>query len=339
MKTRVSSSTHWELLRARIGWSVLFAAVAVLVAVTAMGAGRQATKPLAPVRMPPDLLPERPPIVGIAHIGLKVSDLDTTRQFYGHVLGYDEPFRVNNPDGSLAHTYFKVNDHQYIEIFPALKSPTEDRLSHIAFETTDSQALRDYLAVKGVKVPDRVKPGNDGNLNFTVTDPDGHRVEFCQYMPGSMQTSNFGKFLPETRISDHIQHVGITIKDRAAADKFYKNILGFRVGWYGGATDQRTDYVNMVVPEGHDWVEYMLNVDNNPTPRQLGGKNHMSLRVPSIQAGASTVAGRGYKVDAPNVGRSGKWQVSLYDPDLTRVELMEPKPVKTPCCSIMPDWQ
>jgi lactoylglutathione lyase len=318
----------------RGGW---LAAFAVLGAAVALGAAMQAPKRLPP-RMPPDLMPERPPIVGISHIGLKVSNLEVTRQFYGRVLGYDEPFKVDNPDGSLAHTYFKVNDHQYIEIFPSMKNPDEDRLSHIAFETTDSPALRDYLAVKGITVPDRVKPGHDGNLNFTVTDPDGHRVEFVQYMPGSLHSSHFGKFMPETRISDHLEHVGITVKDRAAADKFYKDILGFRVGWHGGRTDDTTDWVDMVVPEGKDWVEYMLNV-HNPTPRQLGVSHHLSLRVPSTEAAYKKVMERGYKAGEPQVGRDGKRQLNLFDPDFTRVELMEAQPVQTPCCSPMPDWE
>ncbi len=330
--------TH-NLLRLRSRHHILLAALAALGAAIGMGAAMQATRQhVVPKYMPPDLLPERPPIVGVAHIGLKVSNLATTRQFYGHVLGYAEPFEVDNPDGTLSHTFFKVNDHQYIEIFPTLKSPDEDRLSHIAFETTDSKALRDYLAMKGVTVPDRIKPGRDGNLNFTVTDPDGHRVEFVQYVPGSLHSRNFGKFLPEARVSDHIQHVGITVKDRAAADKFYRDILGFRIGWHGGMTDGTTDWVDMVVPNGQDWLEYMLNV-HNPTPRQLGVMHHFSLRVASVQAGYRTVTARGYKAAEPKVGRDGKWQLNLYDPDLTRVELMEPRPVQTPCCSPMPDWQ
>ena len=337
VKTLDDSQTHVKMRRARSSRWVRFAAVAVLATATAMGAAMQAGKTRLP-NMPPDLMPERPPIVGISHIGLKVSDIAATRQFYGHVLGFDEPFHADNPDGTLSHTYFKVNDRQYIEIFPSLKNPDEDRLSHIAFETADSKALRDYLAIKGVTVPDQVKPGRDGNLNFTITDPDGHRVEFVQYLPGSEHSNAFGKFMPETRISDHIRHLGVTIKDRAAADKFYKDILGFRVGWYGGVTDQRTDYVDMVVPDGHDWLEYMLNV-NNPTPRRLGGAHHLSLQVPNIREGAQTLTRRGLKAIEPQIGRNGSWQISIYDPDGTRVELMEPKPARTPCCSILPDWQ
>jgi len=37
--------------------------------------------------------------------------------------------------------------------------------------------------------------------------------------------------------------------------------------------------------------------------------------------------------EAPKIGRDGKWQLNLYDPDETRVELMEFTPVEKPCCS------
>ncbi len=210
---------------------------------------------------------ERPPIVGVAHIGLKTKDLAASREFYGHYLGFQEPFTIDKPSGGLMLTYFKVNDHQYIEVFPELKSDTEDRLSHIALETTNIQQLRDYLASKGVKVPDTLKPGLDGNVSMMLKDPDGHNVEFVQYMPGSLHSKNFGKFLPDTRISQRIIHVGITVKDRAAADAFYRDILGCHDIWHGGMKDDRVDWVDMRVPEGTDWVEYMLNV-NNPSPKR-----------------------------------------------------------------------
>lgn len=37
--------------------------------------------------------------------------------------------------------------------------------------------------------------------------------------------------------------------------------------------------------------------------------------------------------DKPEIGRDGKWQYDVYDPDLTRIELMEPAPTKDPCCN------
>jgi catechol 2,3-dioxygenase-like lactoylglutathione lyase family enzyme len=275
----------------------------------------------------------RPPIVGVAHIGLRTDNLQAAREFYGGILGYQEPFTVDKPTGGLMLTYFKVNDHQYIEVFPELNSPAQDRLSHIAFETTDIQALRTYLSEQGLKVPSKLEPQLDGNLSFEVSDPDGHTVEFVQYMPGSLHSRNFGKFLSDRRISVRMIHLGVTVKDRTAADRFYKDILGFKETWHGGMTDERTDWVDMRVPEGTDWLEYMLNV-HNPSPKSLGVMHHFALGVPSVAAAHEVLQKRGASLrERPQIGRDGKWQLNLYDPNFTRVEIMEPKPVRTPCCS------
>lgn len=277
----------------------------------------------------------RPPIVGVAHIGLKTKDLAASREFYGHQLGFLEPFTLDKPSGGLMLTYFKVNDHQYIEVFPELKSDTEDRLSHIAFETTNIQQLRDYLAQHDVKVPATLKTGLDGNVSMMLKDPDGHNVEFVQYMPGSLHSKNFGKFLPDTRVSDHMIHVGVTVADQSAADHFYKEVLGFHEMWHGGKTDDRVDWVDLQVPDGTDWVEYMLN-SKNPTPKTLGVLHHLALGVKSVDAGYKTVVDRGMQLrEPPKIGRDGKRQLNMYDPDLTRTELMEFKPVEKPCCSPM----
>jgi lactoylglutathione lyase len=282
--------------------------------------------------------PTRPKILGVAHIGLRTDNLEGARKFYGGVLGFQEPFTYSLPaseGGRFLLTYFKVNDHQYIEVFPELKDPKQDRLSHISFETSDAEQMRAYLASKGVKAPEKLEPMGDGNRGFDVDDPDGHVVEFVQLMPGSLHSTHFGQNLPDSRISQRIIHVGVVVSDRAAADRFYKDILGFQEIWHGGMKDSETDWVDMRVPDGTDWLEYMLNV-HNPDPRELGVMNHFALGVPSVKAGYEIALKRGYKADEkPQIGRDGKWQFNMYDPNFTRVELMEPKPVQKPCCSPM----
>jgi len=90
----------------------------------------------------------------------------------------------------------------------------------------------------------------------------------------------------------------------------------------------------MRVPEGTDWLEYMLNV-HNPSPKRLGVMHHFALGVKDIQAPYKIVMERGYKAEEPKIGRDGKWQLNLYDPNFTRAELMEFQPVEKPCCSPM----
>ncbi len=242
--------------------------------------------------------------------------------FYGKGLGFAE----------MSTGRFKVNDHQYIQILPNLETENQDRLDHIAFETTNVKQLHAYLKSKKVTVGEITKD-HDGNLSFMLTDPDNHKVEFVQYVKGAVQSWNLGQSLPPTRVSDRIIHVGVTISDRAAADKLYKDILGFKMTWYGGPTDDSVRWVDMRVPDGTDWLEYMLG-NVNPTPKQLGVMHHLALGVPDIQAGFKTVTANGIKPpQPPKIGRDGKWQLNLYDANFTRTELMEFKPVEKPCCS------
>ena len=276
----------------------------------------------------------RPSIMGIAHIALRIKDGAEARDFFGHVLGFDELPQEETDRGNMRYTYFKVNDFQYIEISPTLSSSTEDRLINIGFRTSDARGLRKYLSDHGITVPPELRKDAGGDLSFSVQDPAGHTVEYIQYMPGSVESRNFGKFLSPRRTSHEVIHAGETVQDRAAADHLYGEILGYRLMWHGGMTDTQTDWVDMVVPNGKNWLEFMLNV-HNPTPRTLGVMNHFSLGVEDIQSVLATVKARGYESGKPQIGRDGKWQLNLYDPDLTRVEFMEFKPVRKPCCSPM----
>src|SRR5438034_11635866 len=103
--------------------------------------------------------PVRPPITAVSHIALYVHDIEKSRAFYKDFLGFAEPYSLPNADGSVHLTWIKINDQQTIELFPETEPKTNDRLYHIAVETTDATAMRDYLAGRGVKVPDKVGKG------------------------------------------------------------------------------------------------------------------------------------------------------------------------------------
>jgi hypothetical protein len=78
----------------------------------------------------------------------------------------------------------------------------------------------------------------------------------------------------------------------------------------------------------------MLNVPADADKKLLGVMNHIALGVPDIHAAAKQLLTNGMKLsEEPQIGRDGKWQLNLYDPDDTRVELMEFTPVEKPCCS------
>jgi catechol 2,3-dioxygenase-like lactoylglutathione lyase family enzyme len=271
--------------------------------------------------------PKRPRILGISHMALYVSDLQKARAFYEDFLGFEEPYVLTRDDGSVHIAFVKINEDQYLELFT--DPPKQDgQMSHIAFFTDDVEGLRAYLAAQGVKVPAQAGKGKIGNTNFNVTDPDGHTVEFVQYEPDSWTRREMGKHIPDTRISTHIPHLGVTIRHLDAAQKFYSGILGFQEFWRGSSDGKTLSWVNLRVPDGNDYLELMLYSDPLDAAG-LGSKNHICLVTPDIAKAVATLNARLARKNYTRtieikVGKNGKRQANLYDPDGTRVELMEP---------------
>lgn len=264
------------------------------------------------------------PISGIAHAAFLVSDIEKAAQFYTGLLGYQEAFRLKDDQGNLRYVFLKINEDQYLEIFPGLKPEQDRRLSHLALATPDIEKLHTLLTERGL-APGKIQPGRDGNVNFSVKDPDGMRVEFVQYQPGSGVRQTRGKLLGEGRISDRLRHVGITVANLEAALAFYRDKLGFRETWRGGPSDSELRWVNMQMPGG-DYVEFMLHT-GAPTRNQLGSMLHICLEVPDIQAAYKKLLARGLPAEdrfKPRVGRNQRWLLNLFDPDGSRTELMEP---------------
>lgn len=274
---------------------------------------------------------ERPKILGVAHIALFVSDIEKARAFYKDFLGFEEPFYLNKPDGSVDLTFIKINDHQYIELFNGLKSPQQDRLNHISIYVDDAERMRRYLGARGVKVPDSVPKGRTRNSNFNVKDPDGHTVEIVQYEPDGWPMKFRGRMMPDSRISARMMHVGIIVRNLDAAMKFYGDLLGFREIWRGSSNGQTLSWVNMQVPEGRDYIEFMLYKDPPPGDRR-GSAHHIALEVPDMVKAQAALEGRQYRKGyqrplEPRTGTNRKRQLNLFDPDGTRTELMEPNTV------------
>ncbi len=274
----------------------------------------------------------RPRILGAAHAAFYVSDLAKARTFYTDFLGFAEaPFALKKSDGAERIIFIKINDTQYIELF-AEPTRGEGQLNHIAIQTDDTDRMRDYLAARGVAVPSTVGRGQTGNKNFTVKDPDGHTVEIVQYLPDSKTSREAGRSMPATRIANRLMHMGFLVGKLDASQGFYSGVLGFREFWRGQPPGSATlSWVNMRMPDGEDYVEFML-YDTLPAPADRGTKNHISLEVQDAQRAVDELqrrAARGLyaREIVLRIGVNRRRQVNLFDPDGTRVELMESRTV------------
>jgi lactoylglutathione lyase len=270
----------------------------------------------------------RPKILAISHAGYFVSDLPKALDFWHGLLGYDDPYDLKNPDGTIHIAFIKINDHQHIELFNQQPPAGSGHLSHIAFTVSNAEQMRAYLASKGVPVGSKVGKGKTGDLNFEVKDPDGNLVEFVEPQPDGMEAKNAGKFLPATRISDAIYHLGFLVGRSDKSIAFYGDILGFREFWRGSSKGTILSWIDMRVPDGQDYVEFMLYSDL-AAPDKRGGSEHTSLVVPDLAKSIAILEARpAYKTYGKplesHTGVNGQRQVNLFDPDSTRVELMEP---------------
>lgn len=268
---------------------------------------------------------QRPRILGVAHIALYAHDIEQSRSFYTGMLGFQEPYSLENPDGSLSAAFFKINDHQYVEILPE-KEPSTDRLVHIALETDNAEQLREYLGSRGVQVPDRVTKDRTGNTSFTVTDPDKHTVEFVQYDPDGWSMRENGEFMNDRRASSHMSHVGIIVYALEPAMKFYRDILDCQEIWRGSSNQKTLSWVNMKVPDGDNWVEFML-YDQFPDLRQLGVLHHIGMEETDVARSAAifeaSPARKNYTRSVELRGTPPR-QFQVYDSDGSRTEIMVP---------------
>ncbi len=271
----------------------------------------------------------RPPITGLSHILLYADDIPKSERFYAGLLGWKQIPAESSKSG----VRFYANHEQYVELVAPPDPKLEDRLAGVAFATSDAEALRRYLAVHGVAVPTSVSVEEDGSRTFQVSDPEGNKVSFSQ----------LGRHVPPPpasaapAVSSHIMHAGYVVRNRVALDHFYKDVLGFHLYWQGGNPPSRVDWVMMQVPDGTDWIEYMLYLPAKPSAAELGSANHLAPGVARVADLQKKLEARGWMPasgkDPKVLGVDGKMQLDLTDPDGTRVEFMEFKPVKQACCS------
>ena len=266
---------------------------------------------------------KRPKMTGVAFVRISVEDLETATSFYSGTLRLPS---LKCTDKSAK--CFFVNPSQRVELIEQTATPSGDRVDAIGIFTTDADSLRQYFLANGQQ-PGELVTNAPWGISFQIKDPEGHVLEFVQ-RTGGVAGSISGPVPQGMRII----HSGFVVKDREAMDKFYRDILGFHLYWHGGMKDGETDWVDMQVPDGMDWIEYMLNVPANADKHTLGVMNHIALGVPDVRTAAEQLKKNGVKLtDEPKIGRDGKWQLNLYDPDQTRVELMEYTPTEKPCCA------
>jgi catechol 2,3-dioxygenase-like lactoylglutathione lyase family enzyme len=271
------------------------------------------------------------PLLGLARVTIRVSDLDQARAFYTGIDGFEEAYDARNADGSIAAAYFKVNDEQFLEIIPGLRKDDVRPMTGFAIRTNEIEKLRKTLVREGLN-PGEIQKDADGGRGFRLTNLPGQDLdylEFVQYGPNSLADRTKGKSLGAHRLSTHLDHVGIIATDFDAAYDFYVKVLGFHETWRRVTPDQSRVVIDHIELSGSsgDMVE-LSNQTGSKTPltrQRAGGAAHFALTVPDIKAVETEVNARDARLrqTPPRYGLDNRWNFNTFDPDSTRVEFMQ----------------
>ena len=207
--------------------------------------------------------PTRPAITGIAFARYYTTDPTAAAHFYGDTLGLTQ----TKLPGKLV---YPIGHSQWVELVPTTAPPkANNRLLAVGFTTRDAAGLARYLTAHNVAIEIPLKNGE-----FAVRDPEGNLVYFVQ--SGSNKLAANAALDPKAP-SHRMIHTGFQVQDAAKEDTFWRDILGFTPLWHGGFDDKVVKWSSVQVPEGSDWLEYMLDDGPTPTLRQSGSSNHISL--------------------------------------------------------------
>ncbi len=196
---------------------------------------------LAFVLLVPAALPaqQSPPLAGIAHVAIRVKDLGASIDFY-ESLGFDQAFDLRR-DGVPYESFIKINDHQFLELYPVDEKNPQPAFLHVCFEGNDLEAVHDFYMAHGL-TPTAVRKASAGNMLFTMPGPPQpigpdskpilQNIEYTQYMPGSLHSNDAGQHLGpnkgQDRIGDRLLGAAIAAVDPETARLFYINQLSFK---------------------------------------------------------------------------------------------------------------
>ena len=130
-------------------------------------------------------------IASIAHVAIRVKNIDAILDFYVNKLGFREMMRLDR-DGKLWLLYLRITDTQYLEVFPeGVGERAAEReavgFNHLCLEVTDLDRSLRELDAAGVPLIRGKAMGADGNWQAWIEDPDGNRIELMEMAEDSLQ--------------------------------------------------------------------------------------------------------------------------------------------------------
>ena len=270
---------------------------------------------------------KRPKITAIDHVDFYTTDAAKNDHLYSELLGlaHAKPIEPGQTQRYL------VGSSQWVGYSPAPDASVKNRMDHVALTTDDAETMKKYLAGKGNQRPAIADQMARWQQIIFGEGPGELHHRICP--AGKIDSRGGGKERSGFAAHDSCGICGPQPGSRKQVLHRHARIPSLLVWRHEGRQGRLGRATG---PEGRDWVEYMLNIKPDADLQTVGVMNHISLGVADMKQTQAKIESRGWKSNSREhyqLGRDGKVQLNIYDPDLTRVELMEFKPREKPCCS------
>ncbi len=264
----------------------------------------------------------------VAMVGLTVSDMDRSVDFYTRVLDFE---RVSDAEvagsayeqlegvagGKLRVVRLRLGDEslQLTEFVgsPGRPAPPDSRsndrwFQHVAIIVSDMDRayarLREFKVRQASTAPQllpKTIPSAAGIRAFYFRDPDGHPLEILQFPPDKgdpkWQRGN-------GRLFRGIDHTAIVVKNTGASLAFYRDVLGFRVAGESLNFGMEQEHLNNVPGArlritglrsgrgpGVEFLEYLAPTDGRPYPADERANDLVHWQTTVLVPDAAAAAG------------------------------------------------
>ncbi len=277
----------------------------------------------------PRSLPANGSVAALQVVGMTVSDVDRSVEFFTKVLSFEKVSDVEVAGDDYEHleglfglrmriARLKLGDES-IELTEYLTprgrsvpvdSRSNDRwFQHVAIITSDMDRAYDWLRKNKVqhsstgpqKLPESIKPAA-GIRAFYFKDPDGHALEVLQF-PADKGAAKWHKTPDKLFLG--IDHTAIVVSDTNASLKFYRDTLGMKVAGESENFGTEQEHLNNVFGArlhitalradsgpGIEFLEYLAPRDGRPAPADERASDLIHWQTTLVTSDASAMAGR-----------------------------------------------
>ena len=123
-------------------------------------------------------------IIGLNHVGLRVSDFERARDFYMNTLGFKLAYQFDDADGKPIFAYIQVSQSTFLELTPA-NAEHPAGFDHFGFETNQIDSVAAYYQQAGIEAADPTVSTFTGIHLSMAKDLDGIRFELIEPVEGS----------------------------------------------------------------------------------------------------------------------------------------------------------